>query len=117
MRLPLLITLIGVSVLTTVSMQLAGGTFTMTVLLAGTSSIAPLWLLPIELLLGFAMLRRQGWATGIAIAGTLILGEELYLAAATRTATPLSLDFQAAHTAIFAAIAVVAMASFKELNS
>ncbi|MDH3393063.1 MAG: hypothetical protein OEL66_03580 [Desulfobulbaceae bacterium] len=89
----------------------------MTVLLSDTCYIAPIWLLPIELLLCFAILTRQGWATGIAIAGALILGEEFYLAAVTQAATPLSLRFQAVHTAIFIAISIAAMASFKELNS
>lgn len=89
----------------------------MTVLLADTSYIEPFWLLPVELALGVAAFTRRSWAAGLAIAGVLILGEELFLAAATETTSRLSLNFQAAHTAIFVIISVAAMMTFKEMDA
>jgi len=106
MRSTILLALIGISLIATVAMQLAGGKFSMTILLADTTIIEPYWLLPWELGLAIAALSRWSWATGIAIAAVLILGEELYLAAATQAVSDLSLHYQAVHVGIFVAISL-----------
>jgi len=116
MRLAILLALIGISLCLTMAMQLTGGKFSMTILLADTTIIEPYWLLPVEVGLAVAALARQGWTIGITIAGVLILGEELYLAGATQAVTDLSLRYQAAHVGIFVAIGLAGMAAYRELH-
>lgn len=108
--------LLAADILLTLVMQFWGGIFTMTVLLAGTSPIAPAWMLAVELSLGLAFLYRQHWAVGISLAMALILAQELYVASAINAVSILSLSFQAAHVVIFTLISAVAIFAWKEME-